>query len=91
MRCAVILSGFMAIAPMLLSSGAEAREAPPVRTAQAGAVHDPTQCYCRAQGRMFAVGESVCLRTAEGPRMAECEMVTNVTSWGLTARPCPDS
>jgi hypothetical protein len=46
---------------------------------------------CRAQGRLFELGEKICLRTADGPRMAECRMVTNVTSWGMTERPCPDS
>ena len=53
--------------------------------------HDPLNCMCRAQGRLFQLGEKICLRTAEGPRMAECQMVTNVTSWGLTERPCPES
>ena len=48
-------------------------------------------CFCRAQGRLFAYGESACLRTPEGPRMAECRMETNVTSWTVTAKPCPES
>ena len=48
-------------------------------------------CYCRAQGRMFAEGEMVCLRTAQGDRMARCELVTNVMSWGITDDPCPQS
>jgi hypothetical protein len=54
-------------------------------------VHDPMNCYCRAQGRTFAVGETACLRTGEGPRLAECGMVLNNTSWQFTARPCPES
>ena len=62
-----------------------------VRQTQAIPGHNPADCYCRAQGRTFAVGESVCLRTAEGPRLAECQMVLNVTSWGMTERPCPES
>jgi hypothetical protein len=53
--------------------------------------HDPINCYCRAQGKSFAVGEIACLRTAEGPRIAECGMVLNNTSWQFTARPCPES
>jgi hypothetical protein len=91
MRCAVLLSAFVLIAPTWLSPGAWAGEVRPIRTAQSIPPHDPSQCYCRAQGRMFALGESVCLRTAEGPRIAECRMVTNVTSWGVTERRCPDS
>ena len=53
--------------------------------------HDPMDCYCRAQGKTFAVGETACLRTSEGPRVAECGMVLNNTSWQFTARPCPES
>ena len=45
----------------------------------------------RAQGRTFAVGESTCLRTASGPRVAECGMVLNNTSWEFTERSCPES
>ena len=54
-------------------------------------VHDPMNCFCRAHGRTFAVGETACLRTSEGPRVAECGMVLNNTSWQFTARPCPES
>ena len=53
--------------------------------------HDPMNCYCLAQGKSFAVGETACLRTADGPRIAECGMVLNNTSWRFTARPCPES
>jgi putative hemolysin len=63
---------------------------PPAEPAQA-AVHNPADCYCRAQGKMFAVGETICLRTSEGPRMAQCGMVLNNTSWRFTERPCPES
>jgi hypothetical protein len=67
-----------------------AEERPPVHSAQfSGRNH--ADCFCRAQGRLFAYGESACLRTPEGPRLAECQMETNVTSWTLTAKPCPES
>ena len=48
-------------------------------------------CSCRAQGRTFALGETICLRTGQGPRMAQCAMSTNVTSWQITETPCPES
>src|SRR3712207_1934996 len=51
--------------------------------------HDPLDCYCRAQGRIFAPGAMICLRTPQGARMAECRMVINVMSWGFTEQPCP--
>jgi hypothetical protein len=53
--------------------------------------HDPLDCYCRAQGQIFAPGATICLRTPQGARMAECRMVINVMSWGLTDQACPDS
>ena len=53
--------------------------------------HDPANCYCRAGGRMFPVGEKVCLRTPDGPRLAQCDMVLNVTSWNFSETPCLDS
>ena len=53
--------------------------------------HDPAECFCRAQGTTFALGETTCLRTSEGPRIAECGMVLNNTSWRFTQRPCPES
>lgn len=53
--------------------------------------HDPLNCYCRAQGRTYAEGETVCLKTAEGPRIAYCDMALNVMSWSITSKPCPES
>ena len=58
---------------------------------EAVAGHEPLECLCRANGRLFGLGEQICLRTAEGPRLAECKMVLNNTSWGITDRGCPES
>jgi hypothetical protein len=52
--------------------------------------HGP-DCTCRVEGRSIAVGATACLRTAEGPRVAECAMVLNNTSWRITTRTCPES
>jgi len=54
-------------------------------------VNDHANCFCRAQGRSFAVGQNVCLHTPDGPRIAECGMVLNNTSWHFTDRPCPET
>jgi len=51
------------------------------------AVADP-DCTCRAQGRDFTLGQSVCLATPQGARIATRAMVLNNTSWQLTATPC---
>ncbi|HEX2727544.1 MAG TPA: hypothetical protein VHN20_17100 [Beijerinckiaceae bacterium] len=52
--------------------------------------HGP-DCICRAQGRTFAVGQNACLQTPAGPRVAECGMVLNNTSWRVTELPCPET
>ncbi|MBM6592448.1 hypothetical protein [Microvirga pudoricolor] len=56
-----------------------------------GQVHEAKlpDCYCRMEGRIFAEGESACMATPDGPRVAECGMAINVMSWVVTSRPCP--
>jgi len=53
--------------------------------------HNPLDCYCRAEGRTFAQGETICLKTSEGPRLAQCQMAVNVMSWSITSKPCPEA
>lgn len=48
-------------------------------------------CTCRAQGKVFDMGEQICLATPDGPRMALCAMDQNVTSWKPTAQTCPSA
>jgi hypothetical protein len=67
----------------LLGGEAAAQQAAPAQ-------HAP-DCTCRFEGRSIAVGATACLRTAEGPRVAECGMVLNNTSWHITTRTCPES
>lgn len=45
-------------------------------------------CTCRSQGRDFEVGQSACLATPKGARIATCGMVLNNTSWHFTEMPC---
>jgi hypothetical protein len=46
------------------------------------------ECTCRAFGRDFVLGRSVCLATPAGPRLAVCGMFLNNTSWQFSATPC---
>ncbi len=91
-RClAALLASAVSIGAVLgFGRLATAHEQPSIQAAQAPG-HNPLACYCRAQGKVFAPGETVCLRTTDGPRVAECGMVTNVMSWNVTERPCPES
>src|SRR3954471_8099078 len=60
-----------AIASLACASGQPAAAQEPAahpRPMQAQA-HDPAECFCRAQGTTFAVGQTACLRTSEGPRI----------------------
>ncbi len=84
MRSVVVLLG------LIVASPANAHDKPMAHPAQVPD-HDPLECYCRAQGRMFAPGEKICLKTAQGPRLAQCGMEINVMSWSLTDTPCPEA
>ena len=53
------------------------------------AVQPLIDCTCRYQGQDFHIGEVICLSTASGPRIAQCEMALNNTSWTITDGPCP--
>jgi hypothetical protein len=43
---------------------------------------------CRAQGRHFELGQTACLTTPNGPRLATCAMVLNNSSWQFSEVPC---
>ena len=47
-------------------------------------------CTCRGRdGTAVELGGTICLNTADGPRLARCEMVQNVSSWRTTGDSCP--
>ena len=45
-------------------------------------------CTCRWQGRDYDLGQSACLQSPKGARIATCGMVLNNTSWQFTETPC---
>ena len=85
MRSVVLTLSLMLLAP------ANAHERPALPQQAQAPDHNPLECYCRAQGKMFAPGEKVCLKTAEGSRLAQCRMEINVMSWSVTETPCPET
>jgi hypothetical protein len=85
--------GFVSILPLAVvvlaaTSPASAEERSSPRLAQASGGHS---CVCRGNDRTFEEGQTTCLRTSEGPRLATCGMVLNNMSWMFSDRPCPDS
>ena len=46
-------------------------------------------CICRANGQEVHEGQTVCLKTATGMKLARCEMVLNNTSWTFLEDGCP--
>lgn len=73
-------------------AGAASQTAPGPHHAFPRPASPDDECTCRGtDGRAYLLGERVCLRTSEGPRLAECAMVLNNTSWRTSAVTCPDS
>lgn len=46
-------------------------------------------CTCRYKGSDYGIGESICLKSPDGMKMATCSMVLNNTSWKFSNAPCP--
>ncbi len=82
------LAGAALVVAMMPAARAAQTEHSPRPVAQAGQSTLPP-CTCRAEGREFDMGASICLQTPEGRRIATCEMDQNVTSWRPTERRCP--
>jgi hypothetical protein len=72
---------------MILSLGLAACLTATAATAQQGH-HDKADCSCRAPGKRVLLGDTACLATAEGHRLATCVMNQNVTSWAISKEGC---
>jgi hypothetical protein len=57
-----------------------------VQPAQAG-----PECTCRHSGGEVAEGQTACIKSPTGMKMARCETVLNNTSWKMLDAPCPYS
>jgi hypothetical protein len=52
----------------------------------AGAVDEPHNCTCRANGRDYAQGQVACIRG----KLAQCSMNLNNSSWKIISETCPE-
>jgi hypothetical protein len=48
-------------------------------------------CTCRGPGVVAQHGQTVCLKTPAGYRLARCEMVLNNSSWKFLTETCPEA
>lgn len=62
-----------------------------VSLADGGAARARPDCTCRYFGVKYRIGETVCLRGPDGPRLARCSMMLNNTTWETLDRSCPTS
>ncbi|MXN64554.1 hypothetical protein GR183_06525 [Stappia sp. GBMRC 2046] len=46
-------------------------------------------CTCRYRGADYQLGDVVCLNGPKGPRLAQCQIVLNNTSWERLETQCP--
>jgi hypothetical protein len=46
-------------------------------------------CTCRGRNVVVKEGQTVCLSTPWGARLARCEKAQNVATWRFLDRPCP--
>ena len=53
-----------------------------------GASASLADCTCRAQGRDLEQGQTICMATPKGFRLATCGMVLNNSSWSVSDTPC---
>lgn len=84
---AILLAGWWTLLPANASGTAQDGRTPQVPAAT-GAATKPGSCICRAQGIDHELGTTICLRGPKGPRMAQCVMVLNNTSWKFSDAPC---
>lgn len=48
-------------------------------------------CTCRYNGGTTDVGDTVCMKTPNGARLARCDMALNNPSWTFLDAPCPSA
>lgn len=46
------------------------------------------ECKCQNYGRYIKAGDTACIRTNKGPKMARCVMRGNVTDWDFLDEDC---
>lgn len=84
------LSPLVALASVM-TFGAGAVPAQTVPKDHVAPVAEDPPCFCWADGRKIAEGQTACIRTATGRRLAACDRVINMMSWRVSEDICPES
>ncbi len=53
-----------------------------------GAADASADCRCLYSGHYYQAGEFACIRTPNGPRLARCAKVSNLSSWRFLKNGC---
>jgi hypothetical protein len=59
--------------------------------AAAAAFPASADCTCRARGVVVHHGQTACIPTPAGVRLARCEKVSNIASWRFLDGACPQA
>jgi hypothetical protein len=89
MRRAALI--FTAMVTAALEAAAQPADAPRRIPFTPGPPVSLPPCTCRAEGRSWLVGDSICLKTPNGERLAICTTDENVTTWRISPVPCATS
>lgn len=76
---------------MALSLGLGSAAAQTVPQGQITPAAEDPPCFCWADGRKIAEGQTACIRTSTGRRLAACDRVINMMSWRVSDEICPES
>jgi uncharacterized membrane protein len=89
-RAGIAGAVFLGLLAILILAGPQAAVAPAV-AAEIGAQAQVRNCTCRFFGVDYKLGETVCLKGPDGPRLARCSMSLNNTTWERLEKSCPTS
>lgn len=85
------IAGSIGLAVAVLAASAAGAARAQSRFTDPGPQPPLPPCTCRAEGQVFQLGETACLRTPQGARLARCVMVINNPSWEAGTTPCPSA
>lgn len=81
----------IAAAFALLATAGAAQEQPTPGASAIPPSSDRMEHMCRANGRFVRQGETACIPTPNGRRVAMCAVAINLLNWNVSDRPCAEN